>query len=40
MNVFNIIIGCFFGLMIIAIYLIYSIIRDLVKLIEKLLEGK
>jgi hypothetical protein len=40
MNIFNFIIATFFGLLIISIYLIYSIIRDLLKLIEKLFEEK
>ena len=38
MNVFNIIIATFFGLLIVAIYLIYSIFKKLLDLLEQLLE--
>jgi hypothetical protein len=37
MNVFNIIIAIFFGLSIVAIYLIYSIFKKLLDLLEQLL---
>jgi hypothetical protein len=40
MNVFNIIIATGFGLVIIAIYLIYSIFKKLLDLLEQLLGEK
>ena len=39
MTIFNSIIATFFGLFIIAIYLLYTILKKLLKIIEQLMGG-